>query len=272
MQLGVCGGTEIAPVAAEAGFAFMEGSVRGILKPLEPESAFAPSLSAVRASPLPYPVLNGFIPGDLKIVGPEVNTAALDAYVVTTLARAATVGVDTIVFGSGGARRIPEGVSRDQAWEQLIDFCARTAPRAARLGVTIVVEPLQLKECNILTTVGECAELVRQVDHPALRLLVDAYHWLSDGDSAADLVAAGPLLRHAHIATRDNRLAPGAEPCDFSTFFRALYTGGYDRRLSFEGKLKHPPEELPRAFQVINELLAVGSASMNEATSDPTPS
>jgi sugar phosphate isomerase/epimerase len=59
-------------------------------------------------------------------------------------------------------------------------------------------------------------------------------HWALEQDSVEDVVAAGSLLRHTHIAAYRTRLAPGAEPCDLIPFFRALKAGGYDGRLSIE--------------------------------------
>ncbi len=234
MQFGVCCDPSQAAGLAAAGFEFIEGNVQSHLKPREDEASFAASLAAIQASPLPMKVANCFLPGDLKVTGPEVDPAAQRRYVECAFRRAAQAGIDTIVFGSGGARRIPDGFDRQLAWRQLIDFGQLCGPLAQACGVTVVVEPLNRHECNVLTAVGESADYVRAVDHPAVRLLVDAYHWYKDDDRVVDLVAAGSLLRHAHIATRDNRRAPSLEPFDFSTFFQALAEVDYAGRLSVE--------------------------------------
>ncbi len=68
-----------------------------------------------------------------------------------------------------------------------------------------MVEPLNRAECNVLTTLAECAALVEAAEHPAIRLMVDAYHLLRDGDALADIVTCGKLLAHAHIATVPGR-------------------------------------------------------------------
>jgi len=128
------------------------------------------------------------------------------------------------------------------------------APIAQRHGVVVAMEPLNRQECNVLNTVGECAAMVREVAHPGLRLLVDAYHLLRDGDSCADIAANGDLLRHVHIATIPNRLAPGAEPCDFSPFFDALIKAGYNGRLSIEGNIPSPESVLPPALSLMGRL------------------
>lgn len=257
MKFGICGDPEErAQAAADAGFDFLENSVPKFLCPEEDDDTFKAALEKTRAMPLPTPVANGFIPNHLKITGPEVDKAALETYVTTALERARIALVDTVVFGSGGARRVPEGFCRQTAWDQLRDFCAMVAPIAAANDVTIVIEPLNLKECNIFNTVGECAEMVRAVDHPGIQLLVDAYHWGKDNDSVEDLIASGALIKHAHIATYENRRAPAAEPCDFSTFFKALAESGYNSRLSLEGNVKDPEAELGPALKLMQSLVA----------------
>jgi len=116
------------------------------------------------------------------------------------------------------------------------------APIAAKHRVTVVIEPLNKKDCNVLTTVA------------ALRLLVDAYHLLLDDDSLEDIVRNGDLLAHVHIATVPNRLPPGAEACDLGPFFDALVRAGYDGRVSFEGRVSDPETDLARALSHMREL------------------
>jgi hydroxypyruvate isomerase len=59
-----------------------------------------------------------------------------------------------------------------------------------------------------------------------------------------------------HIATVPSRLAPGAEPCDFSRFFRALVNANYTGRISIESKLNDVVTELPVALTVMRKLVA----------------
>ena len=254
MQYGVCSGPEIVPLLAHTGFDYIEMGVGSLLKPREDHASFASSLQAVRALGLPCPAANLFVPGDLKITGPDVDPSALKQYVTTTFERAHEAGVEVIVFGSGGARGIPDGFDRTAAQDQLIQFCAMLAPIALEHSVTVAVEPLNSKDCNVLTAIHECATLVRTVDHPAVRLLVDAYHLLKDDDPLEEIVQNGDLLAHVHIATEENRLPPGAEPCDLAPFFDALVQAGYDGRISIEARMSSPDSDLPRALSHMKTL------------------
>lgn len=254
MQFGVCGSPDLASKAAIAAYDYMESTVDSLLKPREPDAVFLAGLKAFQNAALGYPVANSFIPGDLKITGPAVDPPSLRHYVVTTMQRAETAGVDLIVFGSGRARRVPEGFDSQIAYDQLVDFCAMAGPVAWDHGVTVAVEPLNANECNVLNSVDECARLVHRVSHPAIRLLVDAYHMMQDDDRTGSIVEQGSILAHAHVATIPKRLPPGAEPCDFLPFFHALKQAGYKGRVSIEGKITDPEHELPAALSLMRTL------------------
>ena len=178
--------------------------------------------------------VNGFLPGSLKIIGPDVDMDKARDYVGTATRRAAQAGVETIVFGSGRAREIPDGFDADEAWRQLVIFTRMAAREAATRGVRIVVEPLRASDCNFINTVGEAAALVAEVNHPNACLLVDSFHWACDNDSAEAIIENGKAIHHVHVATRDHRLPPGGEPYDWAPFYSALKTSNYDGTVSIE--------------------------------------
>ena len=263
MQFGICTSPASAAPFAQAGFDFLELNVQQLLQGEAEESAFLAGWEKARSSPLPCLAANSFIPGHIKVTGPEADTARLEAYVATICRRAEIAGIQTIVFGSGGARNIPGDFSRVQAWKQLVSFGRMAAETASRHGVTIVAEPLNKKECNILNCVEESAEYVREVGHPRLRLLVDSYHWWLDDNDEKALGLAGELLHHVHVATLTNRLAPGEEPADFSLFFMLLRGAGYRGPISIEAGWKDPAVCAPRALQILSRNKAV------ETTEEP---
>lgn len=250
MKFGVCGGPEMGQIAKQAGFDYFEWSVGGLLHPREDEPVFIQALEQARAVELPCPAVNVFLPGDLKLTGPQVDWAAIETYLHTALRRAEQAGIEVIVFGSGGARRIPDGFDRQHAWDQLVRFGRLLGPIAADHGVTIALEPLNQGETNVINTVTEGAKLVKDVQHPAFRLLVDGYHWAKDGETAEGIMAAKDLLVHAHTATVEGRRPPTPED-DCAPFMITLKQAGYDGRVSIEGNITDPAIELPRALAVM---------------------
>ncbi len=257
MKLGICADPDMASVLAAAGFEFLELHVQNHLKTtVMDEAAFPPALARIRAACLPCVAANCFLPATLKVTGPDVNRNELAAYVTVVFERAAQAGIDTIVFGSGAARRIPADFERGVAWQQLLEFGKLIGPLAQQYSITVVVEPLNQRECNILTGVAEAGRYVEEVDHPNVRLLVDAYHWLLDDNDAAAIVTYGPLLRHVHIATVNTRRAPGLEACDFTSFFHALRQSGYDGRISIEAGWTDMAAEASTAFVTLQRLVS----------------
>lgn len=253
MQLGVCADPDSARAFAEAGFDFLEIHVQNHLRPSESDQRWQPESDRLRLAHPPCRAANCFLPASLKVTGRDVNLDALTAYAETVFRRAQTVGVQVVVFGSGGARRIPDGFPREEAWEQLVAFGRRLGSLAERWGVTLAVEPLNRQETNVLTSVSDGARYVRQVDLPSVRLLVDAHHWGREQESLEDLEAAAPLLVHVHVGTVVNRLAPGLEPCDFTGFFSVLRRSGYRGGVSVEARWNDPEREASRVRALLRE-------------------
>ena len=220
--------------AAVDGLAFVEPTVASLLRAGEGEEAFGAALAKARTAPVPPEAANCFFPGDLKNTGPDVDAAALDAWVQTSCRRAAVAGVKTLVFGSGGSRSVPEGFDRDRAGEQLLENLRRYGPLAAGHDVTIALEPLNAHDCNFVNSVDEAAELVRAAGHPNIRLLVDTYHMAVDGDPVDAIRRAAGLIAHVHCAEGDGRGPLGTVGENQRPYFRAMKDAGYDGPVSLE--------------------------------------
>jgi sugar phosphate isomerase/epimerase len=235
---------------------FIEGHVVNFLTPEAPDADFTPRAAALRACGYPMPAANVLLPAALKCSGPDIDYARLDRYAHTVFRRCKEIGLTIIVFGSAGARMVPEGFPIAKAFEQYVDILRQFAPLAAEQGVTIVVEPLNRGECNLVNTILEGAEAVRRANHPAVRLLVDLFHMLRNGESPDDLVKVGSLIRHAHLAENRDRAAPGIHGEDFRPFLRALRRVGYNEHLALEPNWTDLPNQLAPALQEVRRQLA----------------
>lgn len=246
MRIGACtgiGGLK----SGVPGLEYIEPTVGDLLCPAEAETVFQQRLAAVKAGPLPAEAVNVLFPGQLKTTGPAVDAAAVDAWMEATCRRAAACGVQMIVFGSGGSRRVPDGFDRRRASGQLVEHLKRFGPIAARHGVTVVLEPLSRNDSNIVNSADEGAELVRAAGHPNVRLLVDTYHMAVDGEGPESIRRAGGLIAHAHCAERDGRGPLGTTGEDQRAYFRALKDVGYAGRISIEARWNDLAAQLPAA-------------------------
>lgn len=248
MKFGVCQEPRFAPALAVAGFDYIEVNVQSHLMPSAPESDFAPMADILKSLPIPPYAANCFLPGNLKVTGPNVDWHAVQKYVGVAMARAERVGMQIIVFGSGGARGVPDGFSFDEATSQLAQFGQIAGSIAAEHGVTVVIEPLNRGECNILTSVPEGASLAKKVNLPRFQLLVDAYHWARENEPVSNITDHGALIKHAHLATYPTRKAPGLEETDFTPFYKALKSINYSGGLSIEGGWGDIEKDAPAAL------------------------
>lgn len=251
VTFGVCTSLTYADALKDIGFAYVEGSVGRDLMPGKPDAEFAKKRKEFDTCLLPVISCNGFLPGTLKVTGPDARPDTVLRYAEITFRRAASVGIRFIVFGSSGARSIPEGFDRQQARGQFISLLKEMGPIARKYGVTVAIENLQKSETNFINTVGEALTIAREVNDPNIRVLADIFHMLRENEGPEALLKAGKYLVHCHIAEIRDRTAPGMAGDDFRPYFSALKKIGYRGGISIEGSWKI--ENLPKAFQVLKE-------------------
>jgi len=258
IMLGICAGPDKAEKLKAIGFSFIEGGVAGTLKPETQDAEYAADLAKIKGSALPTRSCNGFIPSKFKLTGPAItHDAALD-YAVKACQRADEAGVSFIVLGSGGARRVPEGFDLAKGKAQFIEFCQKLGDRIKDCKVTVVLEPLNKSETNLLNSVAEGIEYVDAIQRPRIQLLADFYHMMKENEGPDSIRRAGTRLHHCHIAELEGRKAPGTKGEDFTGFLKALKEIGYVGGVSCEcGWPKENVEEAwKKAFTTLTEQVA----------------
>ncbi len=255
--VGVCKSNKDAADMKAAGFDFLEGNVGGLFVPDKPEADFEKNLAQLKGLAIPVLAVNGFLPSSMKIVGPDAKPDAAATYAESALRRAGVANIKTIVFGSGGARKIPDGFDAAKAREQFIAFAKRIAPAAAKAGVTLVLEPLNRKETNFINSVTEGAAIVDAVAQPAFKLHADIYHMLQEDEQPDAITKAGARILHVHVAQKGTRIAPMPGGTDFRPYFKALKGIGYRGLLSLECGWKKGETDPAKACAFIREQWAV---------------
>ena len=232
MRFGICTQLENAAAVKAAGWDFVEESVQGLFQ--GQQASWAGQIR-VTTSPLPVPSANMLVPGNLKITGPEADLNKLREYLTRVFDCAGQCGTKTLVFGSGAARNVPDGFDKTKAKQQIIDFVKMFLPIAAKNGTTIVLEPLNRNECNIVNSVAEGMEYVKAIKHPNFQCLVDSYHMWVENEPVANVAENIGSIKHVHLADKDGRVAPGLSgSADYRPLFKALKQGKYDGLISVE--------------------------------------
>jgi sugar phosphate isomerase/epimerase len=196
---------------------------------------------------------NGFIPGNLKSTGPKINHDEILKYAETAFRRAQRADSRIIVFGSGGSRRLPKGFPYEKGTEQFTELLRKMGPIAAKYDITVVIEPLNSKECNFINSVKEGTDIARAVDHPNVAVLADIYHMAMDGEVPESIRYAGKLLKHCHLAELKDRKMPGTNNFDFTPYFKALKDINYQGRVSLEGRWDDFDKQLPGVIAYLND-------------------
>jgi D-psicose/D-tagatose/L-ribulose 3-epimerase len=249
--VGYCVGLKGLETAKTAGFDYVELGVTEIVALSDEE--FEAALVRVKQAGIPTPNANLFVPASTKLTGPEAaDSEQLTAYVKKAFARLERLGVKIVCFGSGGARRVPDGFPKDEAFKQLVAFGKLAAREAKAHDITIVIEPLRRQETNIINTAAEGLELVAAVNDPNFELLIDFYHLASEKEDPAIIVRAGNHIRHLHFANPQGRVFPLEwGEFDYAPFFANLRKIGYAGRISVEASSKDVTSEGPRAIALL---------------------
>lgn len=254
MRVGICTPIDQIQVAEKIGFDYIEPAVVNIVQMTEDE--YKEALREVKEANIGCEVFNILFPGDTKLVGPEVNLDHIKEYLEGAFERIAKLGAKVVVFGSGGARRVPQGLSPEDGWNDLVNTARLVGEVASQYDITIAMEPLNKKETNIINSVSQGIKFVHDVDHPNIRLLADFYHMRMENESM-DIIGktTSELLVHTHIARGHDRYFPQTVDEDtYSQFFSSLKDIGYKGRISIEGGTKDVQIDGPVALDLLKEL------------------
>ncbi|MCL2495754.1 MAG: sugar phosphate isomerase/epimerase [Oscillospiraceae bacterium] len=252
MRIGLCASAGQAAAAKAAGCDYIELNFTTVAR--MDDETFEETKAALQAANLPCEAMNCFIPGDFNLYALE-DGAALAAYMRAGMVRAVELGVDVIVFGSAGARKLPVGVDKAEGLRKLLPWFQMAGELAAEAGLTVVIEPLNTREDNAVNTLREGIALMQQVNLPGLRVLADMYHMGENGEDLSDPALAGAELRHCHIARPAGRKYPlPGDGYDYTQFFAALRQIGYAGRLSIEASPVNGPADLPLCVEYLRSL------------------
>lgn len=159
------------------------------------------------------------------LVDPEAHHATLH-HLSKSLTVASRLSVRTLVVHVGYTRR---ALSRELQWAAAVRGLRAAGDLAGAAGVALVVEPLNTLVDHpgyFLDSLPQACAIVREVDHPAVRLLLDIYHMaVMHHDLLDHLADALPLVAHVHVADVPGRGEPGSGTLPWQQIVPALRRG-----------------------------------------------
>lgn len=177
-------------------------------------------------------------PAGFSMTHPEAAVREKTAqWMVRCVELCALMGGQYLVHGSGGQRSVWPGQSHAQALALATECWAKAGTAATQAGVQYCVEPLSADQTPIVNTVEQGIAVVRSVNTPGLRTMLDT---CSGGKT--ETLPLDQVIRHywptgllAHIQFNDRNLrAPGQGDDRFAPIIRALAEQGYTGWLAVE--------------------------------------
>ncbi|HTT92151.1 MAG TPA: TIM barrel protein [Acidimicrobiales bacterium] len=258
MEFGICSGPpgrDRANMLRAAGCDYYEPMVAGAIM-AKGSSDFDTSVDEWHAGGLEPKSANVLLPGRLKIVGPDADPEELRAYLTEAMRRAQLLGTETVVFGSGTARAVPDGFPRDDAYAQLKQ-AVRLACGLAGPGTLVCLEHLRRAETNIVNRLAEAGAIVEELGLANLALVVDGYHLAEENEDVSVVRQVAGNVAHVHVCGPARR-PPGESDVDrMAALFEQLVCIGYEGRCSIECNFSDVEAEAPAALAAVRRAAGV---------------
>lgn len=172
----------------------------------------------------------------------------LDEYFESGVKRAKPLGLKYVVIGSGGARKLPDGMPREQGEKRFVEVLRRFGAIAERYDIEVYLEALREFETNMINTVTEAVEICRKVAHPRVFCVADFYHMSCAGEPFKHIVDNAAYIRHIHVSTEDRRIPICKDREQLLKMIEQLQAMRYDGRVVLEGGAQPDVETALREF------------------------
>jgi len=222
---------------------------------------------------------NNLFPTQVRLTGPKVNRQQISEYINSAIERAAELGVGVLVFGSGGAKRVPDNFHQAEALAQIVAETKLLAEVAGRHNITIAIEPMRRPDCNIINSFAEGVELAKLVNCANVKVLIDIYHMVCEKESPNVLLKYGKeYLAHIHFSNPHIPCIDGSvdsakintlfewdlakkgwwrtfptnlKEWDYGPFIKAVQALGYNGRISVEAPTTNFDEQAKEALALL---------------------
>ncbi len=155
---------------------------------------------------------------------------------------AADLGAKILVHGSPAQRVLEPGDEAD-SFKRGVEYFAAAGEAAHVAGVTYLLEPLARTHTAFVNTVDEAVNIVREIDNPGLRTMLDcSAAGLSEAKSVPEVLGEwlpSGLIAHIHF-NDPNRRGPGEGEMEFGPIVDSLYAAKYQGIAAVEPFIYEP--------------------------------
>ncbi len=118
----------------------------------------------------------------------------------------------------------------------------KAAEYAGEVNVLLTPEALNRFECYLYNTLADISKLIRDVDHPNMKMIFDSHHaHIEEKNAGAAILKYADMIGHVHISESD-RGTPGSGQVHWEDIFTSLKKIGYDGWLTIEAFSRNKEE------------------------------
>ena len=133
----------------------------------------------------------------------------------------------------GKARMVPPE-QRKIEWERAVLNLQKVCDLAKDNGLMIALEPLNRFESDLINTAEDVLRLVKDISHPAARVMLDGFHMSIEEKNLEDaIVSVGDKLIHIQVS-ENYRGIPGTGQTAWGSLKKGLERIGYKGMVSIE--------------------------------------
>jgi D-psicose/D-tagatose/L-ribulose 3-epimerase len=145
------------------------------------------------------------------------------------------LGGRNMIFGSPYQRNTI-GIPVEEAKKYLAEGLAKVADHAQQQDIMILIEHLSSGITDVVNTMAEALEVVKDVNHPAIQIMFD-FHNTDDETEPLDVLLKQyyKYIHYIHVQEMDGKhLGTGTAVDDYVKYFQTLKDLGYDKWISLE--------------------------------------
>ena len=152
------------------------------------------------------------------------------------------LGGKTLIWGSGRRRKT---ISAVDAYNETLDFMGLLCSKIEDHGTCFCFEPLGPNDTDFLNSARETTGLAKQLNHPAVKVQLDAKALIENGEATLDLFReTANFLVHFHANEPGLGILGSSGQVNHSTLSKYLKKIGYNGYISVEQRQLNPKTAL----------------------------
>lgn len=211
-------------------------------------------VDAIVKTGIPVESTTGYIHGNLAIPEDSEQMIATAKQILPTVKR---LGAKKLVIHGAelvdGKAAKPIDVVTPAMWLNAYDTLRKFADLGEKEGVTYVLENLNHRVDHPHVPFGlpsETITLVKAVDSPNLKLMLDLYHAQTDAGHLIDTITeAGQYIGELQVADVPGRMEPGTGEVNWAAVGRAAVAAGYTGTIGMEAFASGSSDAALEAFR-----------------------